>query len=614
MSAQVFNVLTEFRFDIAQAVASSGTLQNEVGKISTAADNAHYALQRIGVGLVAQMGLGTGGVLGSLYAALKASDKFAMSQRQIANIFLSNDMFTGANAFEQAMSNSEKAMMKMKDYAREFSLPTSDLVNTSKLIGASLISHGLDDSSLSKSTDLARFFLKSAPTLGVDPGLAQGQLLDAVMGRANMGDTLIQRLFNETSAMRPYAPKGGGIRQQGGGAFAFNALDASKRLDVLTNALKQFGSNAKILEGNAQSMGSQIMRLQENLTGMFSVLRPIGDALMKTVKNLLFTVNKYMENQGEKVSKNISKIISRMFEDPVELFARMQQLRHLKTDVSHAGHLLEYYSIVAGLTAALRYLGVELQGGLVLTGLRYLWSGLKYLGSLFFELGGLSLIFKILSFAAKEILWPLTLATTIFQGISKGFALGMVENMKWVAQNMPRITDLMTRLTRVFEMFMFPITMVIDGIGSIVSILVGHDMAWGYALSGLEKFMTAIEFLADVFIHIVSLVGGAVSSMVETVMNVLTGNLSGLGASMSQAADEGYHRIWDRWHGKGDKIDDSTVSSKITNIDKIEINNQFKEQMEPDRIAFALKEQLIKAAMNPSGSSNKLFRGGLVAQ
>ena len=51
MVNQVFNVLTEFRFDIAHAVAGSKQLQGEIGKISEAADQAHYSIQRIGMAL-----------------------------------------------------------------------------------------------------------------------------------------------------------------------------------------------------------------------------------------------------------------------------------------------------------------------------------------------------------------------------------------------------------------------------------------------------------------------------------------------------------------------------------------------------------------------------------
>lgn len=145
MVNQVFNVLTEFRFDIAHAVAGSKQLQGEIGKISEAADQAHYSIQRIGMGLVAQTGLGTGGFLGGIWAAIKAADKFEATQRQIANIMLSNKLYEGPNAFKEAMNEASISLEHMREVANKFSLPSGDLVQFSKLVGATLVAHGLDN-------------------------------------------------------------------------------------------------------------------------------------------------------------------------------------------------------------------------------------------------------------------------------------------------------------------------------------------------------------------------------------------------------------------------------------------------------------------------------------
>jgi hypothetical protein len=262
-----FKVLTEFRFDVASAVANSQTLQGEVGKISQAADNAHFALQRVGAGLVAQMGLGTGGVLGLFYKAIQASDKFYQQQLKISNIFQSNGLFSGADGFRLSMVASESALGRMAIAAREFSLPASDLANLSTQIGAVLTVKGLDDSSLDKSIDISRQFLKSAPILGVDPSMATQQLVGAISGRAELGSTLVQRLIDETTAMQPFSGRGGLAK--------FNALEPAKRLDTLTKSLAQFSSNVKVTDAIAESMSGQLRRLNDNLLSMFSILKPL---------------------------------------------------------------------------------------------------------------------------------------------------------------------------------------------------------------------------------------------------------------------------------------------------------------------------------------------------
>lgn len=617
MGPQIFNVVAEFRFDIASAVANSQTLQGEVGKISAAADNAHFALQRVGMGLIAQTGLGSGGLVGALYTALKASDKFASSQRQIANIFLSNRMFEGAFAFEDAMKAAAGSMQIMKNSAREFSLPAMDLVNTSKLIGASLINHGLDDASLGNSTKLARGFLKSAPTLGIDPGLAQGQLLDAVMGRANMGDTLIQRLFNETDALKPFAQKPGSGTQKGGGAFAFNALEASKRLDVLTKALMQFGSNTRILEENARSMSAQLQRLQDNITGIFSILRPLGDALMKPVKDILFKLNKFIESDGEKIVKNFSKIVREAFKDPEKLFIQIQQLRRVQGDLSKAGHALAITGLIHGLTMALRFFGIQLRGGLIMSGLRALGSGLRWLGSLFVSMGGLTLLGRGLMFVLKGVLAPLAAWLFLFQIISRAIAKAQVANAKWFVGNLEKISALLARASKAFGDIMYPLEISMDFLSDLVAWFFRLDTSGDIILFFLRQFVEMIEDLGKVVVFVLSVVNGLIASIVGALFDLAQMNFKQLGPNLKKNFMEGFDEMLSRRFKRGGGDSDSAdgaVSMKVTNIDKIEINNQFKEQLEPDRIAFSLKEQLMKAALNPGQAANRSMAGGLVGR
>jgi hypothetical protein len=59
------------------------------------------------------------------------------------------------------------------------------------------------------------------------------------------------------------------------------------------------------------------------------------------------------------------------------------------------------------------------------------------------------------------------------------------------------------------------------------------------------------------------------------------------------------------------KSPDGPIQNMITNIGKVEIKNDFKEQLEPDRIAFTLVEQLKRVAQNP-GQGGRSFSGGLV--
>lgn len=590
MLNQAFRVLTEFRFDIGHAVAGSQTLQTEVGRLSSAADNALLSFQRMSFGIAAQFGLGQGGILGLFYKAVQSSDKFYQSQLKLSNILQSNNMFTGPNAFELSMKASERALMNMQKAAREFSLPASDLVNLSAQIGAVLTVKNLDDANLTKSTDISRQFLKSAPILGVDPGLATQQLVGAISGRAELGSRLVQRLVDETGAMKAYSGNGG--------LKKFNALDPAKRLDVLTQSLAQFSSNAKVTHAIANSMSGQLRRLNDNLLSMFSILRPIGDALMEPIKQVLNQINSYLENEGAAVAQNLSRIIERVFRNPEGLYIFLRQISQLKRDTDRAGKALMAIGIVHGLTFALGLFGIKVGSLLGMLG-----AGLKMIGGFIaplFNLTVVATLFKALGFVLRAVLAPLAALMFFFQAISRAMAIADVSNAKWLASNMPKITELLARLSRGFEMVTLPLEMAIDGIANILSWVFKLEIMGEIGVIALRGLAWALEFVGEIVVTVMAIIQGSVWALMEAVSSLMNLDFSGLGGRMSDEFWIGFRRLKDPFMLNGPEDDEkNAVSKRITNIDKIEIVNQFKEQMEPDRIAFTLVSQLEKIALNP---------------
>lgn len=603
-ASQVFNVLTEFRFDIAHAVAGSKTLQSEVGKISSAADQAHFAIQRISAGLVAQTGLGTGGILGFLYKAVQISDKFYNAQLKLSNIMLSNKMFSGDTGFEQSMVAAEQALTRMSAVSRKFGLDGDTFASMATGIGAALSVKGLDDSTLSKSTDLTRSFMKSAPVLGIDPASYQQNLLDMVMGQGSTGDRMSQRLMAETTAMAPFK----------GSMKGFNALEPAKRLEVLTKALDQFSSNAKINEAVVNSLSGQMRMLTNSMTSIFSVFRSIGDAISKPLIKILKAINKYVQDNFEQLSKIVSRVLGDLIKDPEKLFVNIQQLRRLQGDVKKAGNLLALIGLVHGLTAALRYFGFTLGGGLIMTALRSIMGGLRYLGVLLFNSGALMLVFRGLAFIATKVIAPLALLTMIFQAISRGMAKAQLMNAKWIADNLVRITEAFenfkTQITAIFA----PFEMAVEGLSNIFAWIFRLDLSGGILLSAFEGLNKALEAMGRTVVGLLSIVAGFTNSLIGLVFDLKAGKFKDAFKNLAPNFKEGMVDLYRQYYkppGTVDMSNQNTAQTKIE-IDKIEINNAFKENAEPDRIAFTLKEQLLKAALNPTQSSGRSLSGAAI--
>jgi hypothetical protein len=634
---QVFNVLTEFRFDIGHAVADSKTLQTHVERLSNAADSALTSFQRLSMGIVAHMGLGSGGILGAFGAAIQASDKFTQSQLSLSNIMMSN--VGSALSFEDAMTSSAAVMEEIRKKAAHFALPAGEMVNMTKLVGANLLNHGQDDTSFSKSIDLSRQFLKSAPILGIDPGLATGQLMDTIGGRANGGDTLYQRLTSETKAMKPFA----------GNTQAFNALTPEKRLKTLTEALAQFSSNTKVVEANARTLTSEMRRLSEAIKGPFSVLKPIGDALLKAILPALHKVNEYLNGEGRMIGLRLGQMINGFVKDVPHAIAVFMQLRSLQSDLSSASKIMSIIGALIGLHHALAFLGIKIP--IVSGALRLFSMAINYLEkdilkatktslmATFLPKGGTiskvgawlnagAVTGPMMTFGryffmfsnglvtvASRIFLPLMLLVGVFQLLSRAAGYAKMFAAERLSAAMPKITE-------AFAKFGIILGMLDKGFDAIAR-SIGFFLDPSFFLGFIDVFQvlgSVLNFVADATVMAIAGFQGLMFAIMQTIINIandLASFLPGMGKNtfgptvdVGEAFNAGIDDILEKYF-KGLEDGKTAVQMQTNIYGGIKIENQFKENLEPDRIAISLKDQLMKTVQNPTqGKGKSLAYGG----
>jgi hypothetical protein len=615
MSAPLaYKVLTEFRFEIGSAVTNTRTLAGEVNKISDAAGNAQQALTGVGVSLVQSFGVGYLTVGGTIFKAFMASEKFYQSQLKLSNIFLSKKFFEGPQAFQQSMAASADALERMKSTARQFSLPATALAGLSSSIGAALTVKGLDDSSLSKSTDLSRAFLKSAPILlpGQDPLAYQGQLMNLVSGRANIGGTLVQRLMDETSAMKPFAGKGG--------TGKFNALDPAKRLDVLTKSLDQFSKQVKVNDAIAKSFTGQMQRMRDNLFSMFSIFRKIGDAIRIPLTDIIKNVNDWIETHGEKIANNMGSMLERILRDPVKLFVNLQTLKGMGSDFSAAGAFLKLLTqLEFAAFAATGLGGLGLLGGFSAGAVKF-GNIVKKIVGWFLPLSTLA-SGGMIAGIGKLLLAVGRLFGFIFfmlQTITMAGAKASVHNKLWLAENSSKVSDIIVKLSKAFSAILYPITAGMDALAEVISLFFRLDLSGNFLIATFEILASVLEFLGKVVLRIFGFIQGVVDMLTQIPLNLSSWMSGDIGFSdmLSQMGDT-FMRGWDYHYNKiyGDENEvpyapGKGKTSKNTTYMNVNMYNQFKEQMEPDRIAFTLQEQLFKAATNPRGTKRRSFQRG----
>lgn len=585
MPVQLFTVLTEFKFEAGGAIAESGRLQDAVGGISDAAARAQQSIQSMGIGLIGSFISGPGGgILGVLGTALFSFDKFIQKQIQIANILNGN-----GRDFKTNMMIADEILEDINKKALQFGLPTEDLINVTKLIAPQLMNKGLEGENLAGATDLGRSFLKASPILGIDPNEAFGQLQRAIEGQASGGDTMFNRLAGETQAMKQFV----------GNAKAFNTLDPAKRVATLNKAFGQFANNTAAVDARLLSLTGQMQVLKNQLTGAFSILRPVGAALSQALLPALRDFNKFVKDNLTQVLKHLGRVVQNLVPDLKTFVITLAALKDLKSSFLDMGSILKATGMFLALRFVMGLLGLQLPGLVAI--FSTLGSIVGFIASavsgLVGMLGGWWAVLNGLTVAASTILAPLVLLTIIFQIISRAIAIAHLEDLKVFAELLPKISEITARFAAMWDVFS-------QGMNSIASLIAPIFQLSIY----IEALVTFMDYLS---IFIGTAIAGfqglvfAIMEFLNQISSFIGGGKFDTGA-IGTSGQAGIDEMIDKIFGKIDN-NEGALSSNVTNIGKVEINQDFKQQQEPDRIAFTVADTLQKLARNPTQAVNGGF-------
>ena len=127
----------------------------------------------------------------------------------------------------------------------------------------------------------------------------------------------------------------------------------------------------------------------------------------------------------------------------------------------------------------------------------------------------------------------------------------------------------------------------------------------------LNYVVDAFEFLNDVLVTIFGTIRGFIFAIGQVVNNLSSGKIFGAFEGVTDQFRAGTDDFFDQFLARTQNQNgELSTAGNVTNIGKVEIRNEFKEKLEPDRIAFTLKDQLLKVAQNPTQANGKSFAGG----
>lgn len=610
MEVQPFRVLTEFRFDVGRALINSEKLQGGVDKLAGAADNAKLAFESLSAGIVGSFSLSQFGLLSTLKEAITVTDNFNESALGFSQIMAHNMNYLQGDIgnFNQRLMTSKDLISDIGDFAGKSGLSKSAMIRSTQVIAANLIPHGMAGVGFGNAQKLAGGGLEVSKALGIagkDMGKEIASILGAKEGTAPTGD-LFSALVGSTKTFAEFNKD----------ATDFTDLPLKDRMQLLNKGLRELKDNLGTTGTEMVTLADFTDHLKDVLYGLGGILQPIGDAILPVLENSLKELTTQFETVGKALGKQAGDFLQDVLKHPKELLINLGALSNIGKDFSLSKKIFEvffaietglkvlrFFKIGSGFTIggflfdafkfALKKVGAEVlafAGSLSFAGV---FSGLAFAGrALMFVLNGLA-------FVIGEILFPIAIMTSVFQGIRRAWEGAQLAQAVRFAALLPKIAEIMQRASNAIINFLNPFFMVGEGFRMMLQPIFEWILSVDDLVDVGDAFVGILEMIGQAMVLAMATVNGFVAAIFSMIDNLSKGNFSGLGGGAVHAFDQGIDDYIEKnmkgvQNGKG-------VSNKITNnnIGKVEIRNDFKENVEPDRIAFTMKDQILKAAQNP---------------
>lgn len=644
MAISPLGVITEFKFEVGSALIATKSLTGAVDTLNDSVDGAIDASANLGLAFAANLGFGGGSLLGIASTAIQVSETFDDVSRSFATIISANkDKLTGTiDTFNDRLMTSGVIIKDLVKDARTFGIDEKSLINSTKLLSAALAPKGLAGQNFEVPRELSRNLLKSAPLLGIDPAQTEGQLLRLIGGQASLGDTLFRRLTAETTAFGAFGKKGG--------TKAFNALEANKRIDILRRGLGQFTRDTEVLEDRLNSINNQFTIFRQTIRGVDGILRPLGATLKKPLVEAMKFINVELNTTGRKLVSDFSVIMGQLLSSPRNLLINLLQLKSAGEDLKRTGDALGRAGIAGtvallanklfklprmfiGLAAGISLVGSVLEklvsgimpdfvGQMISMG-SMIAAGTAIVGAILLKFGVLGTVLGFVGAAFSTVIAPAIAIFGVMQLISRAIAISRLKDAELIPKIALQISEATTRIFKAGSEIMGVMNLFFNTIAGAIAPLFSVKNTTDAMVLSMNFLASGMELVRDTVLVVSATFNGLSSSMALFAVNLGTifdslfsGNFAALKSNpfegLSGAFDDGFTEFLAKATKPGVQGGQAFVNN-TTNINgAITIRNEFKEQQEPDRVAFTIKDQLLKAAQNPTGAAGFSLSSGLV--
>ena len=620
MPFNLFSIVADFKFDVAQAVLQTDKLQGKVNELSQAAKDAETQLAGIGIGFVKSISGAQAGILGVIGNAISASEKFKASQIEITNTLQANAFLIDGKqgSLNQYLRVADNIMTDIVKKARSFGLDPTAFVGQAKLFANFLAPKGLAGDNLENAVELARVSQKGVPALNIDQGNASQQIASAIGGQLSKNTLFGSRLFAEA---------GDAIEKSTNGAIKslkeFNAAKPMERVKALIAGLNKLAGTSDVVSLRASLLNNALAGLKAVFFGIGSILKPLGDVINPVLVSTIKEVTKFLNNEGAAVIKWLSMWLKKLVKSPRQLFVDLRQLQDLAGDVGKSiavGSLIIFYKhleefiafttkvkipyISTAIVSLKEFFSTIYKMRILGAPLRGIDRVMKMFGNMLGDWDtktmGVFTLIKSIGMVIIRLAGLIGILIIPFQGLSRAVTNAKINMAQYLIEN-EKIQDIIKRAPVLFTKILYPFQRLIEGWEKFFAVIVGGTLITDILIWAVDKLVGVFETLSDAFFGIYTMVESIVAG-ISAVLGGLAGGDFDVAGNFVEAFMENMLTNF----AKVGMFDDALGSEKnkvvamnVTNHNDVKIENSFKENAQPDRIAFTIKDQVEKAWLNP---------------
>ena len=634
---KAFHLLTHMKFEVGAGLASLTKVDDKIGKISKGVESLSNQFKALGVQVGLELTGAQFGVLGALRQAVSSSEEFYDIQRRLATLIANN-----GKAFSEGPINFAKSMEISKDViknaameANKLGLAQGEFLSKFQAMNLMFFNSGLTGKNFKGTLDFTSKVMQAREMLpGIHPADYSFGIDNMISGGGfNQTSPVFRKLKAETNTFSKMTPG------------RFRNLSKRKRKETLEKGLDEL-INPDALKARFDSLGVQMIILRNQLSGVYNIFTKIGDTLRGPLIKILKEVNAYIGTHLTKAFENVGKVLNllianksleKIYLDLMNLATVAKSLASGKGLAFISFTLKEILGMFGGFTVVMRKLLKVVGGSALLAG-----TGI---GKIITNMTILKLVFKTMGFVLRGLAsyaGYFALLTTVSRFFEKAKTRAGVIDAKAIAEGLSGGSDAVFGIAEAFHSLLVPFKLFTDAVGDFIAPLFSTSKWIGWIaklfslFTGTEVkdfsdavsiFKKGMKEIGDYLLHFMArltafaikfapaLLGGMAGAKAGLVtagpLGALIGGIGGAGAGYflnskfgegGKSVSEIQKILLETYRQQKADAENAPKKNQITNINKVEIRNLFPENIEPDRIAVAIKDILIKSAQAQSGT------------